>query len=227
MDAEPSVATVWTVFGIVGGIIFYSRFYVQWIYSEIKKRSVVPIAFWYMSSVGSLMLLTYAFASQSPLGALGQSFNIVVYSRNLVHIWREQGRLTPALNRSVHVVAGVIATIAMGLVATTWWREYQLTNERPVDEVAEVWLWLVVGVIGQGLFAGRFIVQWIATEMKRKSVIPSAFWYLSIVAAILQASAFFQRQEWVFAVGSVATILIYARNVWFVRRGKGGEQSAS
>ena len=86
--ARGDLALIWQAIGIAGGLIFYGRFYVQWIASERAGKSVMPIVFWYMSSVGSVLLMMFAFVSQSPVGALGQSFNLVVYSRNLIHIWR-------------------------------------------------------------------------------------------------------------------------------------------
>ena len=61
------------------------------------------------------------------------------------------------------------------------------------------------------------MVQWLTTELRGRSVIPKSFWYLSFVAAMLQASCFVQRAEWVFAAGMIGTILIYGRNIWFVR----------
>lgn len=220
MDDVPSPGLFWTVFGAAGGIIFYGRFYVQWIVTERERRSVIPVSFWYMSCAGSIMLMAYAFASQSPLGALGHSFNIVIYARNLVYIWREQGRLTPWMNRAVHGAVGIIAFVAVGLMLWTWWREYELTSERPRQETQQVWFWLAVGVVGQVLFGGRFVLQWIATEWKGRSVIPKAFWHISVVAATLQASCFIQRAEWIFAAGMLATLLIYGRNIWFIHSKK-------
>lgn len=226
MDDVPSPGLLWTVFGAAGGLIFYGRFYVQWIASERARRSVIPIAFWYMSSAGSVMLMAYAFALQSPIGALGQSVNIVIYARNLMYIWRDQGRLTPSLNRALHAAVGLIVLVAVGLMLRTWWREYELSTGRPAQHAQQVWFWLALGVAGQALFAGRFVLQWIATERKGRSVIPKAFWHLSLVAAVLQASCFIQRAEWVFAAGMAATILIYARNIWFVYHGEDAERPA-
>lgn len=214
----------WFYVGLSGGLIFYSRFYVQWLASERSGRSVIPVVFWYMSGIGSLMLLAYAFVSQSPLGALGQSMNVVVYSRNLVHIWREQGRLNPALNRTIHALVAVIAMITIGLMLWTWWREYEINSQKPASETQQAWLWLAIGIAGQALFAARFLIQWLATEKHRRSVVPNAFWHLSIVAATLQTVCFMQRMEWIFAVGMSATILIYARNLWFIH---GTKESAT
>ncbi len=217
MDHVASPGIVWTILGIAGDIIFYGRFYIQWIASERAQRSVIPIAFWYMSSIGSVALMLYAFAIQSPLGALGQSLNIVIYSRNLIHIWRERGRLSKALNIAVHATVAILALVAVGLMLWTWWREYELSALRTSEQTQQAWLWLAVGFVGQLLFAGRFILQWIATERQKRSVIPPLFWYLSVAAATLQVSCFIQRAEWIFAMGMLATLLIYARNIWFIR----------
>ena len=59
-------------------------------------------------------------------------------------------------------------------------------------------------------------VQWIATEAKRKSVVPPTFWHLSVAASLLQLACFVQRHEWVYAAGMVATLLVYLRNLWFI-----------
>jgi lipid-A-disaccharide synthase-like uncharacterized protein len=210
---------LWQLLGVAGGLIFYGRFYVQWITSELQKRSVIPIVFWYMSTVGSLMLLAFAVVTRSPIGSLGQCLNIVIYARNLVHIWREKGKLSRGANWAIHAGVGLIALGALALTAYTWLREYQSHQGAPGKEVAIAWIWIAVGLAGQVLFAGRFLLQWAATEVQRKSVVPTAFWYLSIAAATLQCVHFAARQEWVFAVGLFATILIYVRNLWFIHRG--------
>jgi lipid-A-disaccharide synthase-like uncharacterized protein len=210
------MALFWIAIGVIGGLTFYGRFYVQWIASELKKQSIMPIAFWYMSSCGSLMLLAFAVWSQSPLGALGQNINIVIYSRNLVHIWRTDGKLTKRLHAIIHGTVAIIALAAVGLAALTWYREYRITQDLPTAKATRNWLWLAVGVAGQALFAARFLIQWIATERKRESVIPTSFWQLSVVAAALQCAVFVHRNEWVFAMGMAASIVIYCRNLWFI-----------
>ncbi len=79
-------------------------------------------------------------------------------------------------------------------------------------------LWMGVGFIGEGLFGLRFIVQWIASERKKESVVPVAFWYLSIVgAALVLAYAIYLRNA-VFILGSGAPLLIYLRNLWLIHR---------
>jgi len=211
-------ALLWALLGAVGGVIFYGRFYVQWLVSEMQRRSVMPTAFWYMSGVGSLMLFVYAVRAQSPLGALGQAFGIVVYTRNLVHIAREKKQLHPVAHKVIH--AGLLAVILVTsvLVLHVWHREYAATRLAPAAHSARVWFWLAVGLAGQALFAGRFLIQWLATEREGKSVVPPVFWHMSLAAALMQSACFAQRREWVFAIGMAATILIYARNIWLLKR---------
>ena len=203
--------------GLVGGLLFYGRFYVQWIASERRRMSVMPIAFWYMSSVGSLILLAFAVLTQSPVGALGHNLNIIIYSRNLVHIWRAKGTLSPRRHFLIHLSVALIACVGVGFVALTWLREYQDTQTMSRQAAQSTWLWLALGLVGQALFATRFLIQWIATERRRMSFVPTVFWQISLIAAALQAASFLQRAEWIFGIGSLATLVIYARNLWFIR----------
>ncbi len=79
---------LWEAFGLAFQGVFTSRFLVQWIASERQKRSVIPIAFWYLSLVGSAGLLIYAVGIGSIAIVLGQAFGSVVYIRNLMLVYR-------------------------------------------------------------------------------------------------------------------------------------------
>ena len=56
------------------------------------------------------------------------------------------------------------------------------------DMTTAEWIWVAIGFIGQGLFSARFIVQWIVSEKRRRSVIPMAFWYFSIAGGLVLLS---------------------------------------
>jgi lipid-A-disaccharide synthase-like uncharacterized protein len=76
----------WTYFGLTANLLFASRFVVQWYVSEKLKRSVIPVQFWYLSIVGSVMMLIYAiYIGKVPL-ILGFLFPTIIYLRNLVLI---------------------------------------------------------------------------------------------------------------------------------------------
>ncbi len=74
---------LWLGIGFVGQIAFTGRFILQWLYSEYKKRSVIPVSFWYLSIVGSTLLLAYAIYREDPVFIVGQAFGSIVYFRNL------------------------------------------------------------------------------------------------------------------------------------------------
>ncbi|MBV7575421.1 lipid-A-disaccharide synthase N-terminal domain-containing protein [Pseudomonas sp. PDM32] len=74
---------LWLTVGFVGQIAFTGRFVLQWLYSEYKKRSVIPVSFWYLSIVGSTLLLAYAIYREDPVFIVGQAFGSLVYFRNL------------------------------------------------------------------------------------------------------------------------------------------------
>lgn len=82
--------TLWVAIGLFGQALFSARFLVQWLYSEYKRQSVIPVAFWYFSIFGSLTLLSYAIYRQDPVFILGQSAGFIVYIRNLVLISNEK-----------------------------------------------------------------------------------------------------------------------------------------
>ncbi len=218
----------WYAVGITAACLFYGRFYLQWIASERRGRSVVPTAFWYLSAPGSFLLLCYAaFYKGSPIGALSHSFNTVIYARNLVHIWREKGVLSRRRYWLAHLGAGATVTFALTLLCLTWlglWREAQAAR----DDV-RLWTWIAVGVAGQGLFACRFLLQWAVTEARGKSVVPGAFWYISLVAAVLLMSSHLNRPEpeWVFVCGLASTLPIYLRNIWMLRKHHQSESTSA
>ena len=84
-----SVEQVWLAVGFLGQVCFSLRFLIQWIVSERRKESVIPIYFWYFSIGGGVTLLTYAVYRQDPVFILGQAAGLLVYSRNLYLIRRK------------------------------------------------------------------------------------------------------------------------------------------
>ncbi len=81
-------------------------------------------------------------------------------------------------------------------------------------------IWLVVGFLGQAFFFMRFVVQWIASEKARKSIIPHAFWFFSIGGGVVLLIYAIYRQDPVFILGQAMGLVIYFRNVFFIRREK-------
>ena len=87
---------VWLSVGLVGQAFFSMRFLVQWLASERKGESVVPLSFWFFSIGGGLTLLAYAVHRLDPVFIIGQAAGLFVYSRNLYLIQRKGRRLAEA-----------------------------------------------------------------------------------------------------------------------------------
>jgi lipid-A-disaccharide synthase-like uncharacterized protein len=99
-------------------------------------------------------------------------------------------------------VSGLLATLGVG----SW---------------TEFW-WVTIGLSGQLLFMGRFLVQWIASERAGRSVMPAAFWYFSIAGAVILFAYACWRRDPVFILGQSMGLAIYLRNIWFIRRERQG-----
>jgi len=87
---------VWVAVGFLGQTLFFMRFFLQWVASEKRKESVIPVAFWYFSIGGGLVLLTYAIYRRDPVFIVGQGTGLFVYLRNLFLIRQKERRLAEA-----------------------------------------------------------------------------------------------------------------------------------
>jgi lipid-A-disaccharide synthase-like uncharacterized protein len=76
--------------------------------------------------------------------------------------------------------------------------------------------WVVLGFMAQGFFTMRFVVQWIASERARKSVMPVAFWFFSIGGGVLLLAYALYRKDPVFIAGQALGLLVYTRNLYFI-----------
>src|SRR4249919_447824 len=76
--------------------------------------------------------------------------------------------------------------------------------------------WVILGFVAQALFTMRFVVQWIASERARKSVVPWAFWFFSIGGGALLLVYALYRRDPVFIAGQALGLLVYVRNVYFI-----------
>jgi lipid-A-disaccharide synthase-like uncharacterized protein len=78
-------------------------------------------------------------------------------------------------------------------------------------------VWLAIGLLGQAFFSARFLVQWIASERRKESVVPTPFWYFSIGGGLTLFAYAIYRADPVFILGQGAGVFIYARNLYFIR----------
>ncbi len=98
-----------------------------------------------------------------------------------------------------------------------WWVSTSVTEKS----------WLGVGFAAQLMFTMRFIVQWIASERARRSIVPETFWYFSMVGGAMLFAYAIYRLDPVFMLGQGMGLLIYGRNIYFIRTHQKSEAQAS
>lgn len=81
-------------------------------------------------------------------------------------------------------------------------------------------IWIATGFLGQGLFFGRWIVQWLASERSASSKVPISFWYLSLVGGLITLAYAIYRKDPVFIAGQSIGAIVYVRNLMLIYRPK-------
>jgi lipid-A-disaccharide synthase-like uncharacterized protein len=98
-----------------------------------------------------------------------------------------------------------------------WWHDTSTTEM----------LWVATGLLAQAMFSMRFVVQWIASEKARASVVPETFWYFSCVGGFLLLAYAVYRADPVFIIGQATGLVIYARNIYFIWSNRRAPRPAS
>ena len=85
---------------------------------------------------------------------------------------------------------------------------------------ADTLVWIIIGFVGQALFSMRFVVQWIASERMKRSIIPQAFWYFSLAGGVTLLAYAIHKQDPVFIAGQGLGLAVYLRNLYLIRSGR-------
>lgn len=88
-------------------------------------------------------------------------------------------------------------------------------------------IWLAVGFLGQGLFFGRWLVQWVASERNAESQVPVAFWYMSVIGGLITLVYAVYRRDPVFIIGQTVGVVVYVRNLVLLRRAAAGGKASA
>lgn len=88
-------------------------------------------------------------------------------------------------------------------------------------------IWVAIGFLGQGLFFGRWVVQWIASERSAESRVPLSFWYLSLIGGLITLAYAVYRRDPVFIAGQGIGAFVYIRNLILIRRTPSADQGAA
>ncbi|MFN7273137.1 MAG: lipid-A-disaccharide synthase N-terminal domain-containing protein [Gammaproteobacteria bacterium] len=85
---------------------------------------------------------------------------------------------------------------------------------------SETLAWIVVGFMGQALFSARFIVQWLASERVKRSIVPRAFWYFSLAGGVTLLAYAIHKRDPVFIAGQGLGLFVYLRNIYLIHSGR-------
>lgn len=91
-----------------------------------------------------------------------------------------------------------------------WFRVFNISNWGGL-------VWVGLGLFGQAAFFGRMLVQWLASEKSKQSVVPVSFWWLSLFGGVTLLTYFVWRRDVVGILGQVTGVFVYARNLWLIR----------
>ncbi len=200
MEVSISVLAI----GFLAQAFFSARILVQWILSERARKVLSPSVFWIFSIAGSYLLCLYGWLRQDFSIVLGQFVAYYIYLWNL-HAKGLWVRI-PALLRGV-LLATPAAAIAFVCGHAGEFVESFLQNE-------DVPLWMVVfGSVGQILFTCRFVYQWWYSSRHGESVLPSGFWWLSLIGSLTIVSYGVLRLDPVLIIGQSFGLVAYVRNL--------------
>lgn len=165
---------LWVLFGFLAQLLFTARFLVQWLASERARKSVMPVAFWYFSMIGGVMLLAYAVHRSDPVFILGQALGVFIYTRNLWLIHRES--LRPHIAKLLTEKTGWIwpASLVVAVVTLLRWLVVGFTQTDLFVDEAQYWFW------GQDFELGYYskppLIAWIIGAVTTLAGSDSPFW---------------------------------------------------
>lgn len=190
--------------GWAGQACFFSRFLIQWIASERVKRSIVPAVFWRLSLAGSVLSAGYSWLGPSHdlVFAASYVFNIVVYVRNLALAGRPNSGLRPL----------PLTLLALGISVAS---ALALARDPKVLQMFEneAALWIAIGVVGQGIWVSRFLLQWVLAERRGRAELPPIFFVVSLLGSFLILAYAIHKRDPVWIAGQIPGPLVYGRNL--------------
>lgn len=204
--------------GFLSALAFGARFIVQWLKSEINRKSFVTPAFWKLSLTGNILLFLHSFIQLQFHVCIIQVVNGVISWRNL-NLMKESSR--HIRTRSVvllllFLLAATILTFFLQElyfldVDNAWFRIP--SNSWNSNPLSIDYIWHAFGFVGLVLFNSRFWIQWWHAEKTQKSSLGRSFWWISLMGAFCSIAYFARIQDPVNLIGPVIGIIPYIRNL--------------
>jgi lipid-A-disaccharide synthase-like uncharacterized protein len=196
---------LWTLSGLIliNGM-FSARVLVQWIASERAGRCVVPVSFWWISSIGAVWGIIYSLVREEIAFVFGFGVTLVPYVRNLVIHYRLGHNPRP----SAFIIPFAILLVSI-LLSSKW-----ETADWIVDGEGS---WFCIAVAGISIFYSRFFIQWIHSEKIRLNVMPLSFWICSLAGSMLLLVYSIHILDPVYILSYLFNSVPYMRNIFLLR----------
>lgn len=212
MVASILVEKLILLLGFTGQAMFGARTIVQWIRSEREGKITSPTIFWVLSTIGSLLFLTYGMIRADVVIILGQSISFYIYIRNLQlkGVWHHLSPWirTPLLLGPAIIVAAFFA-----------WTDFSFGK---LAVSTDLDFFLALGITGQLMLNLRYFYQWYFSERARESILPPGFWIISAVASVFVVVYAIKRSDVVLLVAQAGGLVAYVRNIFIYLKGRHG-----
>ena len=204
--------------GFLSSLAFGARFMIQWWQSEKAQRTVVPRSFWQLSLMGNLWLMLHSFIQMQYHVCLAQACNAIISWRNLNLM--QTSRPAVSFKAVCYLFIASILLISIAFAAQDWW----LMNEghwfriptapwQVASAPSASLFWHALGTLAYLLFSSRFWLQWWFAEKAHTSQLPLAFWWFSLIGALLSIAYFLRIHDSVNLIGPLLGIIPYIRNL--------------
>lgn len=196
---------VWVyAIGLSASALFSARILVQWIASERAKKILSPALFWKISLAASFFFCIYGWLRNdfSIIAAQLVSYYIYIWNVNAKGEWK-------TINKYLRAVI-ITIPIAAFIWCVADWKE--TVDHLFRQDNLPVWM-IVYGTTGQFIFAFRFVYQWLYSRKKGESLLPIAFWIISLTGSLMIVSYGIMRDDFILILNHFAGIVSYSRNI--------------
>ena len=195
--------------GLLAQLCFSARILVQWILSERQREVVSPSLFWIFSLAGSMLFFLYGWLRQDFSIIFGQFISYYVYIGNL--------RLKGTFSQLPRALPWLLALIPVSAVAATLADVPRFVETFLRNDAVPAWA-LAWGTLGQFVFTMRFVYQGLYSRHKGQSLLPEAFWIISLTGSLIIVSYGIWRADWILILGQSFGLVAYIRNILIGRK---------
>lgn len=216
--------------GFLASLAFGARFILQWIKSEMRKKSIVTSTFWKLSLIGNSLLFLHSFIQMQFHVCIIQVANGVISWRNL-NLMKDKPKQVKT-RTVVFILIGLLVTTILGfylqenalISMDAWFRTPgNAWNSNP-QSISFIWHFF--GFLGLVLFNSRFWVQWWHAEKTQSSTLSYSFWYISLLGAFCSITYFLRIKDPVNLIGPLLGVIPYIRNLMLLAKTKAIETTA-